>query len=119
MDCRLVESGAKKYLECLAAGEPIVSEADVLDLVVACGENDTDLLMLHSQALSEDFFSLRTGVAGMVLQKLANYRVRTALVAPNELAGQGRFRELVLETNRGRDFRVFDTREAAEKWLLE
>jgi hypothetical protein len=34
-----------------------------------------------------------------------------------ELVNQGRFREMVLEANKGNQFRVFYQREAAELWL--
>ena len=46
-----------------------------------------------------------------------NFRVIAALILCPEQVGQGRFSEWVLETNRGREFRVFFERAAAVHWL--
>lgn len=118
MDYQVVEVETKKYIECVPDGRPIASERDVLDLLAACGENDTNLLMIQGEALSDDFFTLGTGLAGMVLQKLVNYHIKAALVVTDDRSGRGRFREFAIEANRGRDFRIFDNKEAAEEWLV-
>ncbi|MBE9915201.1 DUF4180 domain-containing protein [Paenibacillus donghaensis] len=118
MNYTVTENGNKKYIEVLSAQSPLSTEQDAVDLVSLCKENDTDLLMLHSQALSEDFFKLRTGVAGQMIQKWINYHVKTAAVIPGDLAKQGRFKEMALESNRSNQFRVFETKDDAENWLL-
>lgn len=116
MKTRLITKYPNTYLECLP-GEVLASEREALELVAACGENGTDRLMLHAGNLTEDFYRLRTGLAGEILQKFGNYRIRVAAVLTPELVNQGRFREMVLEANRGNEFRVFYNREAAERWL--
>ncbi|MFM1654601.1 DUF4180 domain-containing protein [Brevibacillus sp. B_LB10_24] len=118
MNYEIVENGTKKYIEIISAQTPLSTEQNAVDLVALCKENDTDLLMLHSQALSENFFKLRTGVAGQMIQKWINYRVKTAAVVPKELVNQGRFKEMAFESNKSNQFRVFETKDDAEKWLL-
>lgn len=53
----------------------------------------------------ERFFTLSTGVAGEILQKLVQYRVRLAVVGDiaAHLERSEALRALVRETNRGRD----------------
>ena len=114
---RLVEKDGITYVECLAGGGLIQAERDALDLAAACWEHQTARLLIHAASLSEDFYQLKTGLAGAVLQKFANYHIRAAAVIPAELAGQGRFGEMVLEANRGNQFRVFQDHAAAERWL--
>lgn len=111
--------GHKKYLEVISADTPIAAESDALELVALCGENNTDLLMIHYEALADDFFNLKTKTAGNILQKLINYRIKTVAVIPKEIAQQGRFREFVLEINKGQSFRVYETKNTAETWLLQ
>jgi hypothetical protein len=53
-----------------------------------------------------------------VLQKFVNYAVRLALVLPPEKTGTVKFREMVAESRRGTQFRVFARREDAETWLV-
>ncbi len=118
MDTNLVISNGDSYLECVPTERWIQREADALDLIAACIENDTSQLMLHAGCLSEDFYRLRTGLAGAVLQKFTDYHIRVAAVIPSEIASQGHFSEMVSEANRGNSFHVFQTREAAERWLI-
>jgi hypothetical protein len=51
----------------------------------------------------ERFFSLRTDLAGEVMQKFVNYRIRLAVVGDlsAHLAGSTALRDLVTESNRG------------------
>ncbi|MFX4262476.1 DUF4180 domain-containing protein [Pelotomaculum propionicicum] len=118
MNYTVIEKNTKKYVECFSAEKPVHSEQEALDLIAACGENDTNLLMIHAEALSDDFFKLRTGLAGMVLQKFINYRVRTAVVLQGELKFAGKFKEFIAEANKGKDFRVFNSTVEAENWLI-
>ena len=50
-----------------------------------------------------DFFDLRTGLAGAVLQKLVNYHLRVAIVGDvtREVAASKAFADFVTESNRG------------------
>ena len=117
MDYRYVTHGNTSYVECLPDGGTIASEADALDLVAACGEHLCPRLLLHASNLTPDFYNLRSGLAGAVLLKFSNYRIQAAAILTPELAEQGRFGEMVLESNRGQQFRVFYDRASAEEWL--
>ena len=119
MKTRLVTNPNCAYIECLADDQLLESEADALDLVAACGENETHRLMIHAVNLPDSFYDLKTGLAGAVLLKFSNYRIICAAILTPELVGQGRFAEMVWEENRGRQFHVFYDRDSAEKWLLE
>ncbi|NLI90732.1 MAG: DUF4180 domain-containing protein [Peptococcaceae bacterium] len=119
MNYKVNVKDSQKYIECLSVKVPLDTEQDALDLIAVCGENDTNLLMLHAEVFSDDFFKLRTGLAGKILQKLVNYQVRTAMVIPDELMIRGKFRDFIAETNKGNHFRVFTMKDEAEKWLIK
>lgn len=118
MEYQLVNINSQTYVECLPNQDQLASEANALDLVAACGECGTNRLMLHASNLPEDFYQLNTGLAGEVLLKFSNYRLRVAAVLTPELVNQGRFREMALETNRGNQFRIFYDRQSAQDWLI-
>ncbi len=118
MNYKVIEKNTKRYIECISAEKPVQNEQDALDLIAACGEHDTNLLMIHAEALSEEFFKLRTGLAGIILQKFINYRVRTAVVLQGEMKFAGKFKEFIAEANKGKDFRVFNSTVEAENWLI-
>ncbi len=119
MDYKVIKAGDIKYIELFSCVSPINSEQDALDLIALCGEHDTNLLMLHSDAISDDFFRLKTGVAGNVLQKFINYYIKAVAVIPNDRITTGKFKDMVIEANRGKHFRVFSDSEEAAKWLVE
>jgi hypothetical protein len=106
------------FIECAQDGGCLLSEGDALDLIAACGENRTDRLLIHNENLPAEFFQLKTGLAGQILQKFVNYRVRAAAIIPDDRAYVGRFGEMVLEANRRNQFRVFANREMAISWLV-
>ncbi len=117
MDYQLSEYHHIPFVECLPGALCLQSERDALDLVAACGENETSRLLIYAENLAEAFFHLSSGLAGAVLLKFTMYRIKSAAVLTPELATRGKFGEFVLETNRGRDFRVFYSRDEAVRWL--
>lgn len=119
MNCRIIEKSGIKYVEGPTNQILISNENDALDLVAYGGENNTNRLLLFAANLHEDFFNLKTGLAGAVLQKFINYGIKVAAVIPLELSNQGRFREMALEANRGQHFRIFAEAGEAEVWLIE
>lgn len=119
MNYKVMENGTKKYIELISSQTPLNTEQDAVDLVALCREHDLDFLMLHGKALSEDFFNLRTGVAGRMMQKFITYSVKTAVVIPDTSVNKGRFKEMVTESNRSNQFGVFASREDAESWLIQ
>lgn len=119
MNYQIREIANKKYIELISTTEPLSTENDALDLVAFCGEHETSLLMIHHAALSEDFFKLKTRVAGNIIQKFVNYGIKVASVIPQEIIQKGRFREMSVEINKGNHFRMYENKEEAEKWLLK
>jgi len=119
VEYQVVEKDGKKYVECLPDNQRMESERDALDLVAMCGENGTDKVIIHAECLNDDFYDLKTGLAGAILLKFVNYYIKVAAILPVEKVNQGKFREFALETNRGRDFRIFNEKESAEDWLLK
>ena len=117
MEHTTILSRNKTIVECLPDGGMVTDENSALDIVAICGEEGTDLVLLHHTNLHSDFFDLKTGLAGKVLLKLSNYRVHAAAVIPADMIGTGRFYEFVLETNRRNDFNVFSSRDDAIAWL--
>ena len=68
-------------LVCDPDGPVLASEADALDLIGSTwGGAEIEWLALPVTRLSEAFLTLRTGLAGAVIQKFVNYRLKLALV---------------------------------------
>jgi hypothetical protein len=116
MKVHVVEKAQTRYIEGIDGETLLANEQDVLELLGLCLEHDADRILLYPQSFPETFFDLKSGQAGMILQKLMNYHVKAAaIVSPDFI--RGRFKDFVTETNRGNHFRVFHNRDEAEKWL--
>lgn len=117
MKYQIIEKENKKYIELISAANPLHTENDALDLIALCWEHEVYALMIHYAALSEDFFNLKTKAAGDIIQKFINYNIKAAAIVPQETTQKGRFKEMAMETNKGNHFRLFESKEEAEKWL--
>jgi Domain of unknown function (DUF4180) len=93
-----------KVLMCAPDGPPIADEQSAVDLMATLWGQDVQWLVLPVARLTEDFFRLRTRVAGAVVQKLQQYGFRVAVVG--DIAGHVEastaLRDFVYESNRGR-----------------
>ncbi len=68
---------------------PLSSVGEATHLVSACAERSTNRLLLDSPVLPPAFFELHTLFAGELLQKLHNYRLRTAVaISPDRAYGK-------------------------------
>lgn len=115
MNYKIVEKSNKKYIE---VKQPFTSESDVLDVIGICFSNDIELLLFREEVFSEEFINLKSGLAGIVLQKFMNYHIKTSATIEDKSKIQGRFKELISELNKGNEFRVFDNTQDAEDWIL-
>jgi hypothetical protein len=89
------------YFACAAEGKKLRSERDAVDLI---GEaQGSDLILIPAHRLDDDFFRLRTGVAGAFLQKFVTYGRRVAILGDisRYLDESSAFRDFVVEANRG------------------
>lgn len=119
MNYQIIETENKKYIELISAATPLSTENDALDLIALCWEHDTHYIIIHQDALSESFFDLKTKAAGSIIQKFVNYGIKAAAIIPQEASQNERFKEMALEINKGNHFRMYDSKEEAEKWLLK
>jgi hypothetical protein len=99
----VVEQAGTPVLVCAADGPAISTPQDALD-VIGGAFGRADVVAIPAGRLDASFFQLRSGVAGEIMQKFVNYRIRLAVVgdiAAHEAASDA-FRDLVRESNRGR-----------------
>ena len=89
-------------LDCPTEGPPI-RYAEAVDLIGEALGGEIAWVALPAARLGEDFFNLRTGVAGEVIQKFVTYRLRLAIVGDisAHLARSDALRDFVRESNRG------------------
>ncbi len=119
MQYTITEREGARIIEVIAYEGGLGGAKDAMEIISLCAEHDSGLVLLHAGALKPEFFQLKTGAAGDMLQKFVNYRVRTALLLDaGASALPARFRELMGEANKGSQYRFFTERDAAQNWLV-
>ena len=93
----------------------IRSFKDIPDALVASMEQGG--LIVSEADLCSEFFDLRTGLAGELLQKFVNYGARLAIVLSDSKAYGERFSELVYEHRTHAVIRFFGSESDARQWL--
>lgn len=92
-----------RVLRCTPDGPLLDGEQAALDLIGDAMGYDAELVALPVERVADEFFRLRSGIAGAVMQKFVNYRVRLAVVGDlsRHLAESSALRDFVHETNQG------------------
>lgn len=100
-------------------GPLLSNERHATDAIAAAREHQASLLVLPTERLSNDFFQLKTGVAGTVIQKFVTYGVRLAIVGDisKHLEASNSLRDFVYEANRGRHLWFLANHSELEKKL--
>lgn len=100
---RIDDSSGIRVLHLDAEGEPISTPDDASDLVGSAWSHQANLIAVPVERLDPEFFSLRSGIAGEIAQKLVNYRLRLAVVGDisEQVAASDALRDFVWESNRG------------------
>lgn len=97
----------------------IQTAIDGLDLLGNLYYQDFDCIILHKKNISVEFFELKNGMAGEILQKFSNYRVRLTIVGDFTSYTGKSFQEFMYESNRGRQVAFLNSTEEALRKLSD
>lgn len=103
MPDRSYELHGLRIFECATEGTPLRSGRDATDLMSMAWEHRANLVVISAKRLGDDFFRLKTGIAGEIVQKFVNYHLRLAIVGDitRYLEESTALRDFVRESNRG------------------
>lgn len=77
---------------------------DALDLMasISYNNNGCNKIMIYKSNITEDFFDLKTRIAGNVLQKYANYNVKLAIIGDFDKYNSKSLKDFIYECNNGK-----------------
>jgi hypothetical protein len=90
---------------------PVAGEGDAVQVIAdAHYTHDAEWVALRAEGLGDEFFELRTGLAGAITQKFVNYRMGLVVVGDisDRLAASKPLRDWVRESNQGRSLWFVD-----------
>jgi len=86
--------------EILRGSTLITAPEEVLELIVEAGYQDSVAIILHQESLNSDFFDLKTGLAGEILQKFSNYRLKLTIIGDFSEYKSKSLNDFIRESNR-------------------
>jgi hypothetical protein len=98
-----IDIGGTRVLACTPEGAKLGSERDATDLLGECFGTGAIVVAIPAARLSDEFFTLRTGLAGGFIQKFVNYERRLVIVGDVSrwIESSAAFGDFVREANRG------------------
>lgn len=94
------------------------TERNILDIIAALAESNTQFVLLDSETLSKNFFELKKGLLSNLLQKFTMYHIKAAIVIKDMNSLSSEFRTSIAESGKHDVLRIFTSIKAAEKWFL-
>jgi Domain of unknown function (DUF4180) len=102
-----------KIAEVISDETVINKTEDGLDLLGNLYYQGFDRIVINEKNITQDFFDLKTGMAGEILQKFSNYRVRLAIVGDFSKYTSKSLKDFIYESNKGRQINFLATIEEA------
>src|SRR5262245_8487299 len=97
--------------------QEIKTAQDALELIANCGYQGAQKIIVHEQNLSPQFFDLKSGLAGDILQKFSNYNASLAVVGDFGKFESKSLRDFIYESNKGNRVCFVETVDDAMKRL--
>jgi len=99
------ELHAIRVLECSREGKQLRTDRDAVDVIGEAMQTGCQVVVIPVERFDPDFFRLRTGVAGAIVQKFVQYSRRLVILGDvsNFVEESTAFDAFVIEANRGRD----------------
>jgi len=117
MKINLFDVGGVHIAEIVSNNIEVSGAQDALDIMANCGyHHDAKKIIIYEPNIIPDFFDLKTGMAGEILQKFSNYNVQLAIVGEYSKFTSKSLIDFIFESNKsGRIFFVSSVDEAKEK----
>lgn len=91
-----------KIAEVLSEGKIIGNVEEGRSLLGDLYYQGFDRIIIHEKNITPDFFDLKTGVAGEILQKFSNYRVKLAIIGDFSMYTSKSLKDFIYESNKSR-----------------
>lgn len=100
-------------------GPELRTDRDAVDMISAASEHRATLILIPVRRLGDDFFDLRTHIAGQIVQKFAMYGARVAILGDirRRIAESKSLAAFVAESNRSRHLWFVETLEQLKERL--
>jgi hypothetical protein len=116
MEIEIIEKDNIPIAEIVTEEIVLKNYQDAVDIMANCRYQGSEKIILNEKNIIPDFFDLKTGVAGEILQKFSNYNCQMAIVGEFAKFHSKSLKDFIFESNKtGRIFFVASIEEARKK----
>lgn len=108
-------TGQNTTAEILSDTIEIKNTQDALDIMATCMYQGASNIILYQKNITPDFFDLKTQIAGDILQKFSNYRIRLAIIGDFTKISSKSLNDFIYESNKHGLVRFVNTADDAKK----
>ncbi|WP_338871604.1 DUF4180 domain-containing protein [Spirosoma sp. SC4-14] len=119
MEINVIQIGGVEIAEVVSDTMVIGSADDGLDLLGNLYYRGFDKIMLYEKNITPDFFNLRTGIAGEILQKFSTYRVQLAIIGAFAAYQSKSLNDFIVESNNIGHINFVKSKDAAVEKLAK
>lgn len=119
MKVEIIQLGEVRIAEVNADTILITKSQDGLDILGQVYYQDVDRIIMHKKNITPDFFDLKTGIAGEILQKFSTYRVKLAIVGDFSNLTSKSLTDFIFESNKLGHVNFVPSREEAIEKLAK
>ena len=100
MEIEIHEKNNIRIAEVISETVLITNAEDGVDLLGNLYYQDFDKIIIHERNITPNFFDLKNGIAGEILQKFSTYRVSLAIVGDFNKYESKSVKEFIFESNK-------------------
>jgi len=103
MRVKINEKGGSKVAIIEESSDILISNTqDALDLMATINHlYGCNKMVISATAITKSFFDLKTGIAGEILQKYTNYKMKIAIVGDFKVYSSKSLKDFIFESNQG------------------
>ena len=117
---KLTTADGQEVIRISGNGPLIVNAQSALDLIMTVQyKTGCSRLILPEKIFTEKFFSLKTGLAGEILQKFVNYHFKVAIIGDFSGYRSKSLADFIYESNKGWQVSFLPDEESALLWFQE
>ena len=117
MEIKTHQANNSQIAEVISEEIVVKTPEEGLQLLVDLYYQDFDKIIIHEKNITPEFFDLKTGIAGEILQKFSNYRVRLVIVGDFIQYPGKSIKDFIYESNHGKQVNFLDSLEEAVERL--
>lgn len=117
MNIRTINANGIKIAYVTSSDKLIIDVQSALDLLATVSyQANSNRIIINKSEVCDEFFDLKTRLAGEVLQKFINYQTKIAIIGDFSSYSSKSLKDFIYESNKGKDiFFLPDEDQAIEK----